>query len=112
MLALTLPATAADRAKSAPAKAKATRPAAVGRVWPAETLSGKIMMVKPDQQLMVVQAAGGAPFDRVVMAKTRVVSASQTIRLKDLVQDQNRQVSTKFVPERRGDVAESIRVGG
>ena len=35
---LTLPAVAADRAKSTPAKAKATRPAAVGRVWPAETL--------------------------------------------------------------------------
>lgn len=65
-LVLTLPAIAADRAKSTPAKAKATRPAAVARVGPAETLSGRIMMVKPDQQLMVVQAARGVPFDMVV----------------------------------------------
>ena len=69
-------------------------------------------MVKPDQQLMVVQAAGGVPFDVVVMPETRIEAGSQTIRLKDLVQDQNRQVSVKFVPERRGDVAEWIRVSG
>ena len=84
-LVLTLPAVAADRAKSTPAKAKATRPAAVERVWPAETLSSRIMMVKPDQQLMVVQAAGGVSFDIVVMPETRIESGSQTIRLKDLV---------------------------
>ena len=57
-LVLTLPAVAADHAKSTPPKSKATRPPAVGRVWPAETLSGRIMMVKPDQQLMVGPGRG------------------------------------------------------
>ena len=55
-LMLTLLALAADRANSKPAKA--TRPAAVGRVWPAETLSGRIMMVKPEQRLMVGPGRG------------------------------------------------------
>ena len=48
----------------------------------------------------------------VVMPETRIESASQTVRLKDLGEGQNRQVSIKFVPERRGDGAEWIRVGG
>ncbi len=111
-LLFALPAAAADSAKSAPAKTKATKPTTVRSAWPAETLSGKIMMVKPDEKMIVVQAADRVPFDMVVTPKTRIQAGNRIVTLKDLAQDQNKPVSVKFVPERRGDVAESIQVSG
>ena len=80
--------------------------------WPPEFLSGKITNVDPDRKLVVVQTSDGIPFDMYVTAKTLIKSGDQTIALKDLTRDMNQGVSVKFVPERRGDVAESIRLNG
>jgi hypothetical protein len=80
--------------------------------WPPEFLSGKIVNVDPDRKLVVMQTPDGIPFDMVVTAKTLIKSGDQSIALKDLTRDMNQSVSVKFVPERRGDVAESIRLNG
>ena len=78
--------------------------------WPPEMLSGKIMMVNPDQKLVVVQTANGVPFDMVVKPSTRIDQGTEKIDLPTLAQDVNRPVSIRFVPERSGDVARSIEV--
>ncbi|HYW45210.1 MAG TPA: hypothetical protein VE959_20270 [Bryobacteraceae bacterium] len=86
--------------------------AAMRKAWPPEAVSGKIAMVEPARNLVVVKGPDGVPFDVVVTAKTRIKSGDQAITLKDLTQDTNKTVSVKYIPERRGDVAKSIRISG
>jgi hypothetical protein len=111
-LLLAIPATAADKTEARPSKAKAVTATTTRSVWPAETFSGTIITVKPDQKLVVVKDPDGVPFDMVVTPKTRIGSGNRAVALKDLTQYQNKDVSVRFFPERRGDVAESIRIGG
>ena len=80
--------------------------------WAPETLSGKITMVDPAQNLMVVETPNGVNFDMIVTSKTRIKSGNQALTLKELTQDSNKTVSVKFTPERRGDVAKSIQISG
>ena len=90
----------------------AANTAAARRVWPAETLSGTIMMVDPAINTVVIQTSGGVPFDMVVGRNTRIESGDRAITLQDLQRDMNKGVSVRFVPERRGDVARTIRLNG
>jgi hypothetical protein len=90
----------------------ADRTAAARSVWPAETLSGTITIVDPAIKTVVIQTAGGVPFDMVVTRDTRIESGDRAIKLQDLQQDMNKGVSVRFVPERRGDVARVIRLNG
>ena len=82
------------------------------KAWPAETLSGKITMVDPGEKLVVLQTPDGVSYDMVVGAKTRIVSGNQALTLQDLAGDRNQAASVKFTPKGRGDVAQSIQVGG
>ena len=82
------------------------------KAWPAETLSGKITIVDPGEKLVVLQTPDGVSYDMLVGAKTRILSGDQSLTLRDLAADRNRSASVKFVPEGRGDVARSIRIGG
>jgi hypothetical protein len=97
-------------AASITVKAAKTAQKAPHARWPPETLSGKITMVDPARRLVVVQDSSGVPFDMVVSRSTRIKSASRTVNWNDLNSDLNRNASIKFVPERRGDVAETINV--
>jgi len=113
-LLLAIPATASNMPAAKTSKKvtkKTTRTAAMRNAWRPETLSGQIAIVDPAQKLMVVQT-NGVPFDMVVTPKTRIESGGQNLTLKDLARDKTQTVSVKFVPERRGDVATSIRIAG
>jgi len=88
------------------------QPGVEQKTWPPETLSGKIMMVDPNQKLVVVETADGVPFDLVVTRRTRILSGNQALSLGDLRQDVNKGVSIRFTPEGRGDVAVSIQING
>ena len=99
-------------ANAPPAKPHATTTTAVKQAWPPETLTGKIDMVDLDHKLVVVETPGNVTFDMVVTPKTRIESGNKTVNLKELTQDTNKQVSVQFTPERRGDVAKSIDIGG
>ncbi len=111
ILLLAIPLAAAN--SSAQKNAKNTKTVeAVRSVWPPETLSGKITMVEPNQKLLVVQSQDGVPFDMVVSPGTRIKNGNRTLSLNDLSQDVNQNVSIRFVPERRGDVARTIQIGG
>lgn len=79
--------------------------------WPAEYLPGKIAMVDPQKRLLVVKDSSGVPFDFIVGRSTRIESGGRSMKLPELASLQNDSVSIKYVPERKGDVAESIELG-
>lgn len=80
-------------------------------VWPAETISGTISMVEPGQKVVVIKN-DNVPFDMVVTRKTRIMADGQSVKLDDLSKYENKNVSVHFVPEGRGDIAQSIRING
>jgi len=108
-LLFVMPSAAANH--TVPQQKNAVKSQAMRAAWPPETLSGKIAMVDPAQRLLVI-TNDGVPFDMVITPRTHIRSGDRTLSLKDLKQYQNGNVSLKFVPERRGDVAESIHVNG
>jgi len=89
-----------------------TSTTAIRNVWPPETLSGKIILVDPAKNLVVVTGPHGATFDMRVTSSTKIRSGGQTLTLKDLNRDQQKNVSVEFVPERLGDIARSIQITG
>jgi hypothetical protein len=89
-----------------------TKTTAVRTAWSPETLTGRITMVDPGRNVVVIVGQDGVPFDMVVTPKTRIQSGGHALTLQDLAGDTNMGVSVKFTPERRGDVATSIHIGG
>ncbi len=81
-------------------------------VWPAENLSGTIMMVDPTLNLVVVQGADKVPFDMHVDRSTRIRMGDKTLTLQDLTQDKNHSVSVRFVPTASGDIARTVQIEG
>lgn len=99
-LSLGIPALAANKA------------AAPRSAWPAETLSGKIDIVEPAQKVVVVESQDKVPYDIVITPRTRIMLGNQAVALKDLMHYQNKDVTVRFVPEGRGDMASTIRISG
>jgi hypothetical protein len=106
-LVLVMPAAAADKPPAAAGHSAAMRTA-----WPPESLSGTVSMVDRKEDLLVVNGPDGVSFDMTITPRTRIWSGDRKVLLQDLDQYRNKQVSVRFVPERRGDVAESIRITG
>ncbi len=80
--------------------------------WPAENLSGTIMMVDPNLNLVVVQGPDKVPFDMHVDRSTRIRMGDKTLTVQDLTQDKNDSVSVRFVPTASGDIARTIQIAG
>jgi hypothetical protein len=70
-------------------------------------LSGLIDQVDASKHLLIVKG-GGTTFDFLVTPRTKIRKAGERLSLGDLSAHKN--VKIHFVPERRGDVAESIEV--
>ena len=94
------------------AAAKAPAQKAKQQAWPAENLTGTIESVDPAQHIVVIKTADGVPFDMVVTHATRIASGDQTLQMGDLNSNVNRNVTVRFVPESRGDVARTIQLQG
>jgi hypothetical protein len=103
------PAKVGYTAKTTAAK-KATTKTAERSVWPAETLSGQIMMVVPKDRLLIVKDSHGTAFDFVVAKSTHIRMGDKNVKLSDLSSDTNKSVSVKFVPERKGDIARTVKI--
>lgn len=110
LMAVAMAAIPATCATATAVKASKTAQQTDNQMWPAETLSGKITMVDPALRLVVVQDSSGVPFDMVVNGSTHIKSANGMLNLNNLQADLNRNVTIKFVPESRGDIAEAINV--
>jgi hypothetical protein len=94
------------------ATSTAAHSAAMRTTWPTESLSGTLSMVDRKDDLLVVKGPEGVPFDLTITPKTNIWSGDRKVSLETLEHYRNKQVSIRFVPERRGDVAESIRITG
>ncbi len=79
--------------------------------WPAESLSGTISMVEPGQNVVVVNS-DNVPFDMVITPKTHIMYNNQAVTLQNMSQYKNDNVTVRFIPEGRGDVAETIHING
>jgi hypothetical protein len=108
-LMLVTPMSAADKP---PVTTGAAHPATLRSAWPPESVSGALSMVDRREDLVVIKRADGVPFDMTITPRTHILSGNRKVSLQDLGQYRNKQVSVRFVPERRGDVAESIRITG
>ena len=109
---LTLPAAAATKAATKEHKAPAKTAKVERQAWPAEDITGTIASVDPAQHLVIVKTSDGVPFDMTVSRSTRIEAGDQRMKLDELNSDVNKNVSVKFVPERRGDVARTIQITG
>lgn len=107
-----LPLPASDQPAQTTRHAATKSDQGIPRAWPAETLTGTITMVEPERHLVVIRDASGTPFDIVAMDATRITSGSQRLTLGDLSSDLDKNVTLRFVPERRGDIARSIQLHG
>jgi hypothetical protein len=85
---------------------------AARNAWTPETLKGTITTVDEGRRLPVATGADSVPFDMIVTPRTKIMSGNQAVAWKDMASYQNRNVSVKFVPERKGDVAERLDIGG
>jgi hypothetical protein len=102
----------AMRAADKPApKAQTKSASSQGVLGQAETLTGSIMMVAPSN-VVVLKDSRGTTYDIVVTKATRLRLGDRPIHLKDLSTDTNKTATVKFVPERSGDIAQSIKIAG
>jgi len=108
-LVLVMTAAAADKPPAAVSDVHST---ALRSAWPPENLSGTMVMANPKADFVVVKGPDGVPFDMTITPKTHIWSGDRKVSLENLEHYLNKQVSVRFVPERRGDVAESIRITG
>ncbi len=99
---MALPMNAAETTKPVAKKS------AVQAAWPPETLSGKIISVA--NNMVVVKTSDGIPFDFDLTRHTQIKAGDHSVAIRDLTADVNKDVSVKFIPEGRGDVAESIHI--
>ncbi len=83
-----------------------------GVLAPPETLSGTILMVEEARNLLIVQSARGVPYNFVVTRATRITADGQRLKLSDLAARKGSQVTVRFVPTRRGNIARTVEVSG
>jgi hypothetical protein len=100
------------RAADQPASKTQAKTASSQALAKPETITGSIMMVDQKSNVVVVKDSRGTTFDIVVSKGTRLQAGGQPIHFKDLTTDTNKPVTVKFVPERSGDIAQSIKVTG
>jgi hypothetical protein len=101
------------QAQKAASTRSARRPAeAAAGFGVRESLSGRILMVVPDQNLLIVTGPNDVPYDFKVTPKTQIVSGSSHPTLTELKGQEGRAVVVEFVPERDGNYARRIEVRG
>lgn len=76
-----------------------------------ETMSGTLTIVQPQKGLIVVTASNGVPFD-FQASRARIEVNGARAKLDSIQQDMNKQITVRFVPYPRGDMARSVTVIG
>jgi hypothetical protein len=75
-----------------------------------ETLSGTIMLVNGEQDLLVLEGANGIPYDFHVPSAAKIDVASNPETLSDLSSDINHIASVTFVPMSTGNIAKVVNL--
>ena len=76
--------------------------------WASQNLSGRISMVDPQKDLIVVRDSTGVPFDIKIERSTRIESGAQREDFAQLSPKES--VSVRYTPETSGDIARTIEV--
>jgi len=110
VLLLSAPLSATEQSNStpganAPGSARVTQSA-----WPPETLKGKVVMIEPDQHLIIVKSPEGVTFALKLTNSTRIQSSEQKLRPENLNLLMDKTVSVRFTPTRSGNVAIAVQV--
>lgn len=111
-LALSIPASAAEKAASKVQKTPARETSKAPNAWSPVTVTGKILDVYPAQHLVIVEGQDNVPFDVRVTPSTRIEAGAHRLTLNNLSSDTNKNASVRILPERSGDIARSIRLNG
>lgn len=91
-------------------EAKEGKAAPAGALAPAQTLSGTIMMVDASKKILVVKGSGGVPYNFVLSPSTRITAGKERLKIADLASRTDKQVTVRFLPTRRGNLARSVEV--
>lgn len=78
----------------------------------AESLTGRIAMVLPEQKLLIVSGPNEVPYDFKITDRTVIVFEGARKTLEDLKNAVGKSVSVGFVPERDGNYAHRVEVSG
>ena len=89
MALLMTPAIASNQ-KSAAETHKITANKATPSAWPPESLTGTIVSVDPNKQIVVVKHAGGVPFDMILNRSTRIKAGQRELKPGDLRSEVNK----------------------
>ena len=119
-LALAVPLPAQSQSKSSKKTTSSEKAASSEKTAPStktmkskpETLTGSIVSVDSAKKLVVIKGSDGVPYDAIVNKSTRIESGGKKVSLDELQSDTGKQVSVRILPERTGNVAQSIQVTG
>ncbi|MGB2624599.1 MAG: hypothetical protein WA857_20550 [Candidatus Acidiferrum sp.] len=75
-----------------------------------ETLSGTILIVNGQKDLLVLEGTNGIPYDFRVPNTAKIDVASNRGTLNDLSSDVNRMASVTFVPMSTGNIAKIVNL--
>jgi len=75
-----------------------------------ETLSGTILIVNGQKDLLVLEGANGIPYDFRVPNKAKIDVANSPETLSDLSSDVNQAASVTFVPMSNGNIAKVVNL--
>ncbi len=104
----------AKQSQKTPAATEQATPAKAPRavLGAPETISGTIMMVVPEKDMLIITDSSGIPFNFLVDRQTRITLNGRRTKLAGLTSEINKSASVHFVPVRSGDIARSVVVGG
>lgn len=75
-----------------------------------ETIQGTISMIVVDQNLVVVTANGGVPYDFTVTPKTKIQVGGTPSSFDGLADQVEKEASVTFIARPNGDFAQSITI--
>ena len=94
--------------KATKPEAPATTEKAKAPAVKAETIAGTLQSITG--KVVVVTNSNGIPFDFVVNGATKIKVGGNKAKLADLSGSTGKSVSVKFLPEKTGNLAQSIEV--
>lgn len=77
-----------------------------------EELSGTIGYVSPSAKELTLMGANGIPYDFDLTAMSRIEQSGSKIARSELTDQSHKQATIKFVPTKRGNLAERVEITG
>ncbi|HZC22648.1 MAG TPA: hypothetical protein VE866_04855 [Candidatus Binatia bacterium] len=79
---------------------------------PAEDLSGTISFIAPSDKEVTLTGANGTPYDFQLTRTTRIELAGRRIRETELVNEDHKRATVRFVPTGQGNLVQTLEING